>query len=51
MSDTAQLEMRICKSNDKISDLKWQLKELEKKVSKLEERLEQSEFDLSRATE
>lgn len=30
MSDTGHLEMRIHQSNDKISDLKHQLKEYEK---------------------
>lgn len=39
MSDTAHLEMRIHKSNDKISDLKHQLKELRKDIHKLNKKV------------
>lgn len=39
MSDTAHLEMRIHKSNDKISDLKHQLKEVRKDVLKLNKKV------------
>ena len=39
MSDTAHLEMRIHKSNDKISDLKHQLKEVRKDVQKLNKKV------------
>ena len=38
-SDTAQLEMRIHRSNDKISDLKHQLKEVRKDVLKLNKKV------------
>tara|TARA_R110002073_G_C9496469_1_gene581402 strand:+ start:8095 stop:8370 length:276 start_codon:yes stop_codon:yes gene_type:complete len=36
MSDIAQLEMRLCKSNDKISQLKGDVKSLKETVKKLE---------------
>ena len=36
MSDIAQLEMRLCKSNDKISQLKGDVNSLKETVKKLE---------------
>jgi len=39
MSDTGHLEMRIHQSNDKISDLKHQLKELRKDIHKLNKKV------------
>ena len=36
MSDIAQLEMRLCKSNDKISQLKGDVKSLKERVEALE---------------
>lgn len=40
MTDTAQLEMRIHKSDDKIDRLKYKLRELQKTVDRLNEKVD-----------
>lgn len=51
MTDTAHLELRIHKSNDKISELKHQLRELRKDVHKLNKKVNDLLITVANETE